>query len=304
MKPGRLITIGSFDGVHRGHQALIDRTVAEARKREVKSLALSFPMPPRMVLDRKTRRMILSDESEKGALLRRAGIDEVAMLPFDAEMAAMRPFTFFRDVILKKFKARGVVVGSDFRFGAGRSGGAFELVRWGQDFSIPVWVIAPVRFRRTVVSSTLVRTLFTEGRFQTASEFLGHPYLISGVVRPERGVGRKIGFPTANLATHPDKILPPGVFAVRGWIETKGGKRKLWPGVANIGVRPTFKAAGPAVEAHFFGDPGRLAGRRVSIELLRRLRSERRFRSPAALASQIEKDIAAARRFFRGNGRS
>ena len=295
MRGGRLITIGSFDGLHRGHQGLLERTVAEAAKRKVRSLALTFPVPPRMVLDAKARRLILSSELEKRHLLARFGIDEVALIPFSKDLAAMRPFGFFREVLIKKYRAIGVVVGSDFRFGAQRSAGALELVRWAEDFGIPVWVISPVRWNRQVVSSTLVRALFEEGRFEKASGFLNHPYLIAGKVVRGRGMGTKIGVPTANVDVHPDKILPRGVFAVRAWArgnENRAGA--VLRGVCNIGVRPTFGGARPSVEVHFPGKKLNLRGKTLFVELERRLRSEKRFRSVDALKVQIARDIRAA----------
>jgi len=300
MRGGRLVTIGSFDGVHRGHQGLLDRTVAEAAKRKVRSLALTFPVPPRMVLDAKARRLILSSELEKRKLLARFGMDEVELIPFSKDLAAMRPFGFFREILLKKFKAIGIVVGNDFRFGAQRSAGALELVRWGEDFGIPVWVISPVRWKRQVVSSTLIRALFSEGRYKKATGFLNHPYLIAGKVVRGHGMGSKIGVPTANIDVHPDKVLPRGVFAARAWVQGSEQRRGgILPGVCNIGVRPTFGGARPTVEIHFPGRKVQLRGRTLLVELGRRLRSEKRFRSVGELKRQIALDIASATRLWK-----
>ena len=299
MRGGRLITIGSFDGVHRGHQALLERTVNEAAKRKVRSLALTFPVPPRMVLDTKARRLLLSTELEKRDLLTGFGIDEVELLPFSKEMAAMRPFGFFKEVLLKRFRAVGIVVGTDFRFGAERAAGALELVRWGEEFEIPVWVISPVRWARTVVSSTLIRNLLENGFFQRATAFLNHPYLIAGRVVRGHGMGTKIGVPTANLDVHADKVLPRGVFAVNAWVEghkNRPGGRLF--GVCNIGVRPTFRGKHPTVEVHFPGKKLNLRGRTLFVELERRLRSEKRFKSVEDLKRQISRDIRGAVRAF------
>lgn len=297
MKRGRLVTIGSFDGVHRGHQALLERTVLEARKRDMRSLALSFAVPPRMVLDESARKLLLSDEFEKEQLIRSYGIDEVAILRFDRGLAETRPFGFFRDVLLNEHGAKGIVVGADFRFGAGRSAGAVELVRWGLDFRVPVWVIPPVRFRRKVVSSTMIRALVEHGSYRSAIDFLGHPYLISGKVISGRGVGKTLGFPTANLQTRPEKILPVGVFAVKAGIGERPFAKKTFDGVANIGVRPTFGVAPrPVVEVHLLTPAGDLKGKRLSIQLVKRIRSERRFPSVEALKRQIGRDVQAARK--------
>jgi len=253
-----------------------------------------------MVLDESARKLLLSDETEKQWLLRAQGMDEVKILQFDHHLAETRPFGFFRDWLLKKFDARGVVVGADFRFGAGRSAGAVELVRWGIDFGIPVWVISPVKFRRQVVSSTLIRGLFEQGKFKAACDFLGHPYLIAGRVVKGRGVGRGIGFPTANLQTRPEKVLPTGVFAVRARVgASPASARRAIDGVANIGVRPTFiETSHPLVEVHLFGKPGELVGKFMSVQLVKRIRAEKKFPGVEALKAQIARDVRTARKIL------
>jgi riboflavin kinase / FMN adenylyltransferase len=207
-------------------------------------------------------------------------------------MAGTKPFGFFRDVLLGRFKARGVVIGSDFRFGANRSAGALELVRWGEDFEIPIWVISPVRHSRQIVSSTMIRGLMELGQFRKAVSYLGHPYLIAGKVIRGRGMGRRIGIPTANLDVHADKVLPRGVFAVRGWVEGNENRRGgVWKGVCNIGVRPTFGGTRPSVEVHFPGRTVNLRGRMLFVEIEKWLRGEKKFRSIEQLTAQIAKDI-------------
>lgn len=297
MKRGRLITIGSFDGVHVGHQALLARTVSEAKKRDYKSLALTFKMPPRMVLDPASPHRLLSSPVEKEALLREQGIDDVKFLNFDEKFSLIKPFAFFRNLLLKDLNAKGVVVGSDFRFGLGRAAGALELVRWGEEFEIPVWVIAPVKVRRQVVSSSLIRQLLDANHFKQALCFLGHPYLIQGCVRPGRQVGRKIGFPTANVSVERGKILPRGVFAVRGAI--LGGNKTSFEGVCNIGTRPTFlRSPSVTVEVHIFGDVPRLIGKTLQVELLHRLRSEKKFENKQQLQRAIASDVYRAKAFL------
>ncbi len=306
MKRGRLITIGSFDGVHRGHAALLGTAVGEARKRNLKSLALTFRVPPRLVLEkwknlpagRQGRATevsaLLSDPIEKERLIRDHGVDEVLLLDFDKKIATLRPFLFFRDVLLRGFNAKGVVVGLDFRFGTDRSAGALELVRWGGEFGIPVWVIPPVRWNRRVVSSTLIRQLLRADQLGQANAYAGHPYLIHGTVVKGRGAGTKLGFPTANLRIAPAKILPRGVFAVAGWVQN--GRMKPFQGVCNIGIRPTLLKSSPvSVEVHLFGRPGLLIGKRVFVQLLHRLRKEKRFSSVAALKRAIAADVRRAR---------
>ncbi len=297
MRGGRLVTIGSFDGVHVGHQALLSRTVTEAKKRQLKPMALTFHVPPRMILDPSSPFRVLSSKAEKEALLRIQGIEEVLSLNFNHKFAAMKPFAFFRNFLLEDLKARGVVVGMDFRFGLGRAAGALELVRWGEEFEIPVWVIPAVKCRRQVVSSSLIRHLIESNHFKQALCFLGHPYLIQGKVAPDRQMGRKLGFPTANLVLPKGKILPRGVFAVRGMV--LGARNPAFEGVCNIGTRPTFlRSPKVVVEVHIFGDMPRLSGKTLQVELLHRLRSEKKFESKEQLARAIASDVYRAKAFL------
>jgi riboflavin kinase/FMN adenylyltransferase len=299
-----MITIGSFDGVHIGHQALIETAIREAKKRKLRCEAITFRLPPKFILDPTQRPQVLSDADEKVVLLRTMGIEGVSVLEFNQQLSTMRPFLFFRDVLIRQYKARGVVVGLDFRFGADRSAGAVELVRWGGEFGIPVWVIPPVKWRRKVVSSTLIRKLIG-ARFESALGFIGHPYLIRGPVVTGEGMGRKLGFPTANIQTSPQKVLPLGVYVVRGWIDTGGPRpvaKRIFHGVCNIGYRPTVSTGGqPLVEVHIFDRHQNFVGKTMCVELLKRLRKEKKFPSLDALKSQIRKDAAQARRYF-GSG--
>lgn len=308
MNRGRLLTIGSFDGLHRGHKVLLDRVVLEAKKRGLKSLALTFRVPPRMVLNQSNPLSLLSDSFEKEFLLRKNKVDEVIFLPFGEKISRQRPFLFFRDELLNKYRAKGIVIGSDFRFGAGRSAGALELVRWGLDFEVPVWVISPVKWQNQVVSSSFIRHLLESGRYAPAERFLGHPYVISGRVAKGRGMGRKIGFPTANLKIKKGKILPPGVFVVKGRVAStqrqllRGKNNLSFQGVCNIGVRPTMLKSGKlSVEVHMFNMSGNLNGKVVILELLHRLRPERRFASITKLVSAIRRDVRLAKKFLKSH---
>lgn len=294
MKRGRIVTIGSFDGVHLGHLGLLSRTVAEAKKRALKSMALTFSVPPRMILDATNPHRILSDASEKEVLLKSCGIDEVKLLNFSQKISGLKPFTFFRNILLDELNAKGVVVGADFRFGTDRSAGAHELVRWGGEFEIPVWVIAPVKVHRQVVSSSLIRRLLESNHFKQALSYLGHPYLIQGLVVPGRHVGRKLGFPTANLSLAKGKILPRGVFAIRG--KVFNSKKPSFEGVCNIGIRPTLtKAKKVVAEVHIFGETSNLVGKRMEVELIHRLRGEKKFTNVEQLKRAIASDVYQAK---------
>jgi len=162
MKRGCVITIGSFDGVHRGHATLFQWTKREAQRRGIKPVVLTFGVPPRVVLDRIKKPTILTGPNEKKDLIQKAGIRDVEFIEFNKGLSKVRPFVFFRDVLLKRFGAKGLVAGADFRFGMDRSAGAKELVRWGLESEMPVWVVPPVKWRRQTISSTLIRQLIAE----------------------------------------------------------------------------------------------------------------------------------------------
>lgn len=307
MKRGRFITIGSFDGVHRGHLVLLDQTRREAKKRKLKSMALTFFKPPKMILQKESNSRILSDSFEKIELIGSRGIDEIEFLPFNSFFSKMRPFEFFR-TLLNQYKAKGIIIGSDFRFGKNRAAGAVDLVRWGLEFEIPIWVISPVRWNREIVSSTRIRELLIQGRYQKAKNFLGHPYSIFGKTIKGKGKGHKLGFPTANIGVIPHKICPFGVFAVEGWIgrlTPKGAnyiKESPFQGVANMGVRPTFENnAKMSVEVHLFNHKRNLLGKYLFFYLRQRLRSEKKFSSIKALQRSIGQDIRRAECYFNKN---
>jgi len=298
-RPGRLVTIGSFDGVHLGHAALLTRTVAEAKRRHLKSLALTFSMPPRMVLNKANPVSILSTPSEKEYLIQSLGVDEVRSLSFNSQFSKIKPYAFFRSILMKEFKAKGVVVGLDFRFGMNRAAGAIELVRWGQEQRIPVWVIPQVKLRSKVVSSTEIRSHLMESRYGTAMRLLGHPYLVEGTIVKGRGQGKKIGFPTTNIEPVSGKVLPGGVFVVRGRLKADRGGPVFY-GVCNIGRRPTFlKKSSVLIEPHWFGQRIPQTGQTVLLELLRYLRAERKFNSEADLKSAIKRDVVRAKNFLK-----
>jgi riboflavin kinase/FMN adenylyltransferase len=243
-----------------------------------------------MILNPNIPMGLLSTPEEKEILLKRYGMDEVEVVPFDKKISKLPAFLFLREELIKKRNARGIVVGNDFRFGVGRSAGALELVRWGLEFEIPIWVVPPIKHQRKTVSSTLIRDLFSQNKYRAGQGFLGHPYLIGGKVVKGRSLGKKLGFPTANLDLPPGKVVPRGVFVVRAKVD-----HREYKGVCNIGVRPTLGRKNKvSVEAHLFGKPGSLRGKWMSLELVSWIRAEKRFKSLSELTRAIKKDVAKA----------
>jgi riboflavin kinase / FMN adenylyltransferase len=280
-RSGAVLVLGNFDGVHRGHRALISRARGRADDLGTTVVAATF-FPPAKVLF--AGAYFLSSEQEKAQLLAEAGADEVVVIPFHPTFAATPPEAFSAE--LARAEPALVMVGEDFRFGRGRSGG-LDLLR----ASLPHLEVIPLELvAGEVAKSSAIREALTEADLTRAERLLGTPYRVHGrVVRGEQR-GRTIGYPTLNLETHARKLLPPGVFAV--WVDTPAGR---FGGMANVGPRPTFPDAVPALEAHLFDVDLDLYERFVTVHLIAHLRPPQRFAGLLALQAQLAADARAAR---------
>lgn len=289
-----IITLGSFDGVHRGHAALLSLVVRRARALGAVPGALVFGIPPRFAA-RPSGPCLLTLPEEKHRLLRALGIRRLQTLSFDRRTSAMSAESFFERTVVRRHRALEMVVGPRLAFGKNRAGRLPLLRGLGRRFGVRIHVVRSVAAGRSVVSSTRIREDLSRGRVEQAARALGRPYSVEGRVVHGDGRGRRLGIPTANIAVDPRKVVPYGVFAVR--------VRPLnRVGVCNIGHRPTFEKGGAArVEVHLLGAPLKrsLYGRHLRVEFLKFLRPERRFEGPAALGRQIQSDIRRARRLAR-----
>lgn len=287
----RAVAIGVFDGVHRGHQEILNALVAEARRHEGVSVVLTFDPHPETILRPQTAPPILTPLSEKAALMGELGVDRLIALPFDAEVAAMPAASFFREMVVARVKAGALFVGFNFRFGAGGDGTVAELAKWGQAAGIEVRVFPPIRRGRKVVSSSAVREALASGRIGEVERLLGRRHALVGSVVPGRGRGRALGFPTANLDLGPHAALPaPGIYIV-----DCQGPQGEGRGLLYVGHRPTFERGPVSVEAHLLDYEGQLYGQVLRVELLARLRGDRAFAGPERLRRQIQADVARAR---------
>ncbi|HID11972.1 MAG TPA: bifunctional riboflavin kinase/FAD synthetase [Candidatus Latescibacteria bacterium] len=284
-------TMGNFDGVHVGHR----RALAYVRRRAEAlggfGLVLTYKPHTRLVVSPPREPFLLTTFEEKLLKLSELGVEYVVPIPFGAEMARMRAEAFVWEVLLEGWGVREVVVGYNHCFGWRAEGGPALLRELGDRMGFAVHVVGPVVAEGGVVSSTRIRRLVQEGRVEDASRLLGGPYRISGTVVHGDGRGRRIGYPTANLAVSPHKLLPSdGVYAVRVRLDGT-----TFPGVMNIGVRPSFGGKGRSVEVHLIGFRGELYGRKLACEVLVRLRDERPFGDVEALRDQITRDLERAR---------
>jgi len=278
----KVIAVGSFDGVHLGHQALLARALALARQRRLPLLVYTFD-PPTKVFTQGAR--VLSTLSEKAERLAKAGAEIVLAVPFDAAFARRSKEAFLEE--LKALEPRAFVVGEDFRFGRGREGGPEDLKALAPTVAVPL-----LHVDGEPVKSSRIRAALQEGDVASAAKLLGSPYTVRGVVVPGDQRGQKLGFPTANVAVPRLKVLPPGVFAV--WAGHRGERIA---GVANVGTRPTFGARGePRLEVHLLEPNADLYGEELEVAFVQRLRPERAFENPEALKAQIARDVAAAKK--------
>lgn len=285
LPPGpKVVAVGSFDGVHLGHQSLLAKARALAAQERLPLLVYTFD-PPTKVFMRGVG--MLSTLSEKLDLLREQGVDLALAVPFDEDFAARDKAAFLDDLV--RLEARRLVVGEDFAFGRGRSGGPADLETVAPTLTVPLLDLggAPVK-------STRIRELLEQGDVEAARHLLGRPYGARGIVRQGERLGRRLGFPTANVETAPGKVLPRGVFAARAWV----GER-THPAVVNVGTRPTLGGGALRLEAHLIGFSGELYGHELRLVFLKKLREERAFADLEALRTQIARDLEAARRFFR-----
>jgi riboflavin kinase/FMN adenylyltransferase len=288
------VALGNFDGVHLGHHALLAAARNAAAQTGGDTVVYTFEPHPARVLAPERAPPLITTRQRKLELLADAGVSACILEPFDAEFAAHSPEEFFDLVLARVLGARQLVVGYDFTFGRHRAGDASTLRTLAAPRGIGVQVIAPVRVGGVVVSSTEVRRALTAGDVRGASALLGRPFDCDGQVVHGEGRGRKLGIPTANVASEGEMLPASGIYAVRLSV-LEGGMVRPFPGAASLGTNPTFPGGKPTLEVHVIDFEGDLYGRRVRVEFIERLREERRYESIAALVEQIWLDIDAAR---------
>jgi riboflavin kinase/FMN adenylyltransferase len=290
--PAPAVTVGNFDGVHRGHQALLAETVRQARAVGGHAVVLTFDPHPARVLSPERAPAALTTLDQKAEELARAGADVLALLPFTEALSRESPAEFARLVLAGAVRARQVIVGEGFRFGRGRSGDVGELRRLGQDLGFEVHAVPPVDEDGAAVSSSRIREHLGRGEVAAARRLLGRSYSVDGRVVKGDGRGRTLGIPTANLESA-NEILPArGVYACR--VRLAAGE-PFHAAVGNRGTRPTFGGRGETLEVHLLDFDQDLYGSSLRVAIEERLRDERGFAGPAELLAQIREDITRAR---------
>lgn len=290
---GTVLTVGTFDGVHRGHRDVIDRLVKRARSRGLPSLLVTFDPHPMEVVNPAAAPLLLTTREEKLEVLAESGIDYLAVVPFTPALSAFSAEEFVETVLRRRFRLDELLIGYDHGFGRQRAGNVGVLKELGEKDGFKVEVVEAVASADGhSISSTSIRRAVAGGDLSRACEGLGRPYSVSGRVVEGSQRGRSLGFPTLNLGPAPSrKLLPPeGVYAVR--VQTPRGPAG---GMLNLGPRPTFGDMSTTLEAHLFDTDGNFYGAQVRIDLLARLRETRRFASADQLMNQLRQDELDAR---------
>ena len=292
LEAGYCATIGFFDGVHRGHQFLLRQVEAEAAERGLRSMAVTFEEHPRVALDSQYQPRLLATTDDKLTWLAETGINACALLQFDRAMAALSAQEFMQKFLLEKLNVRCLVIGYDHHFGHNRQEGFDDYVRHGRALGIEVVPALPLKTCDFTVSSSAIRRFLEAGDVERAAEGLGRAFALRGTVAAGRRVGRRIGFPTANLLPADPHLLVPhiGVYAV--WADIAEGR---FPAMLNIGRRPTLNnGLDISIEAHLIGFNGNLYNRPLTLHFVRRLRDEMTFPSLESLTQQLEQDAHEA----------
>jgi riboflavin kinase/FMN adenylyltransferase len=288
---GGAVTIGNFDGVHRGHAALLAELRRQAEELRRPAVALTFEPHPAELLRPGQAPPRLSTPEDRDRLLQELGADQVLVLRVTPQMLALRAAEFFAQVIQERLAARVLIEGTNFGFGRGREGNVETLAQLCQQAGMRLTVVPPVILEGVEVSSSRVRALLLAGAVSQAAAMLGRPYRLHGVVSTGERRGQKLGFPTANLEQMRTLVPGDGVYAVR--VLHQG---EAWAGAANVGPNPTFGQNARKVEIHLIGFQGDLYGRSLDVDFVERLRDTRAFAGVAELVEQLRRDIEEARR--------
>lgn len=284
-----VVTIGSFDGVHRGHQAIIRVAVRRAQELGIPAVAVTFDRHPQEAIQPENAPPYLTTLTSRLRLLLEAGVQDVLVLRFDRQFAALHPEAFLHSVLQRRLNARCIVVGRDFRFGHQRMGNVDYLQEAQARFGFEVEAVADILYRGERISSSRIRQALLGGEVQEASAMLGRAYVLEGVVVRGQQLGRKLGYPTVNLSLRAPQLVPrDGIYAGK-LLHPRTGN--VYVAAISVGVRPTVDGSKRTIEAYLLGFSGSLYGEEVHLGFFYRLRDERKFESLNALKTQMDRDV-------------
>ncbi|HEY6443229.1 MAG TPA: bifunctional riboflavin kinase/FAD synthetase [Candidatus Acidoferrales bacterium] len=288
------LTIGNFDGVHLGHQKILQGVRERARQSGPMSAVLTFYPHPARVLRPAEAPALLETLAQRLGAIEAMGIEAALVIQFDAELAKLSPEDFVRRFLVDTMRAQSVLIGTNFRFGHHQAGDAKSLADLGAQWGFEVAIVPPVVEEGSVVSSTAVRQALRGGNVEQAARMLGRPFSLAGEIRTGTGQGRKLVVPTLNLATEQELLPKDGVYATEAMVEGK-----TYRAATNVGVRPTFDGARRTVESHLLDFSEDLTSGKLEVRFLKRLRDEQKFSGATELRAQVLRDIEEAKEYFR-----
>ena len=290
-----VITIGTFDGVHVGHRAIMQRLVAAAKEQGLVSAVLTFFPHPRMVLQKNSDIKLINTLSEKKQLLEDIGLDYFVVEPFTYEFSRLSALEYVRDILVTQLKAKKIIIGYDHRFGRNRNADIQDLKKYGEQFGFEVEEISAQQLDEVSVSSTKIRKALAQGDIHTANTYLGYAFTIQGVVTKGKALGRTIGYPTANLhVPQTYKLIPKnGVYVVKALVNNT-----LTYGITSIGTNPTVGGTAKSIETFFLDTNTDLYGKELQLQFLQHIREEATFKDLESLKQAIQKDEAFARDYI------
>lgn len=297
-KTPTVLTIGTFDGIHIGHKRILDRLLNTAENKKLQSLVLTFFPHPRMVLQKDSNIKLIHTIHERANILETLGLENLIIQPFSKEFSRLSATEFVRDTLVHQLNVKHIIVGYDHRFGRNRTANIDSLKEFGEIYDFTVEEISAQDIDEVSVSSTKIRNALAEGNLQTANTYLGATFQLNGTVTKGKGIGKTINFPTANILISEDyKIIPKnGVYIAKATIDNN-----TYFGMMNIGTNPTVNGSSQSIEIHLFDFNKDIYNKNISVEILKRIRSERKFASIDSLKQQLAKDKKEAITYFEIN---
>ena len=290
---GSIILIGNFDGVHLGHQKLFKLAQSYKKKYSLRIGVINFDPMPKMFFNQSLKNFRLSSINQKIDLLNNLGVDFIATKKFDRTFSKTKSINFIKNILYQKLNAKFIFVSNNFRFGNKREGDVNLLIKNEKKYKYKVVEPKPLSVKQKVVSSTLIRNLLENGFLEKANKLLGRNWSIVGIVQKGRQIGKKIGFPTCNISIKDYVLAKPGVYAVK---VLRKNNSKYIKGIANLGYRPTFNQQKILLEVHLFNFSGNLYNKYLSVEFLKFIRKEKKFKNVDQLKTQIQTDLTIAKK--------